>query len=125
MPIVFFLLPAILAAALSFGLTPLARRFALRVGAVDQPGPRKMHVRPTPRMGGLAVVASAFLVTALVQSVNNPAIHKIDPGLLRGLALGVLPVLAVSIWDDIRPLRVLPRFVAQFAGAGIALLFGI
>ena len=125
MPIVFFLLPALLATALSFVLTPLARRLALRVGAVDQPGPRKMHLHPTPRLGGLAVVASACVVAALVQFVNNPGLHKFDPRLLTGLALGVLPVLFVSIWDDIRPLRVLPRFLAQFAGAGVALLYGI
>lgn len=125
MPIILFVLPAILAAAISFSLTPLARRIALRVGAVDEPGPRKMHAQPTPRLGGLAVVASVSLVAVLVQAVHNPGIHKIDPSLLTGLALGVLPVLAVSIRDDIRPLRVFPRFLAQFAGAGIAMLFGI
>ncbi len=125
MPIIFFVLPAILAAAISFSLTPFARRLALRVGAVDQPGPRKMHAQPTPRLGGLAVVASVFLVTLLVQAVNNPGIHKIEPRLLTGLALGVLPVLVVSIRDDIRPLRVFPRFLAQFAGAGIAMMYGI
>ncbi|MGH9443119.1 MAG: glycosyltransferase family 4 protein, partial [Thermoanaerobaculia bacterium] len=125
MPVVFFLLPAILAAAISFSLTPLVRRIALRVGAVDEPGPRKVHARPTPRLGGLAVVASAIVVAALVQSVHNPGIHKIDPSLLAGLAFGVLPVLLISIWDDIRPLRVLPRFIAQFAGAAVALHFGI
>ncbi len=125
MPIILFVLPAFVAAGISFALTPLARRLALRVGAVDQPGPRKMHVQPTPRLGGLAVVAAVFIVAGLTQTIGLPGLHTIDASLLRGLALGVLPILVISICDDIRPMPVLPRFLAQFAGATIALLSGI
>src|SRR5258708_7038865 len=120
MPVVFFVLPAAVAAAISFALTPLARRLALRIGAVDQPGPRKLHVHPTPRLGGLAFVASVFIVTWLGRAFGVPGLQAIDSNLLKGLAFGVLPILFVSIWDDIRPLRGLPRFLAPFAGAASA-----
>src|SRR3982750_3899561 len=53
-----FALPGIVAAFLSLLLTPLAAWIAVRVGAIDMPGERKVHKTPIPRLGGLAVVAS-------------------------------------------------------------------
>jgi UDP-GlcNAc:undecaprenyl-phosphate GlcNAc-1-phosphate transferase len=47
-------------------LTPLAARFATASGAIDAPGAaRRVHVRPIPRGGGLAVAASFVIVGAL------------------------------------------------------------
>ena len=60
-----FLLPGMFAALLSYGLAPFAATLAARVGAMDQPGPRKIHDRPIARLGGVAVVASVFIVAAL------------------------------------------------------------
>ena len=63
-------LPAILgtgvaAAVLAFLLTPLAMRVATHFGAIDNPDSgRRIHVRPIPRAGGLAVVV-AFVVVGL------------------------------------------------------------
>jgi UDP-GlcNAc:undecaprenyl-phosphate GlcNAc-1-phosphate transferase len=55
-------LPAILvmvaALALSAALVPLSRALARKLGVMDQPGPRKVHAAPMPRMGGLAVFLS-------------------------------------------------------------------
>jgi UDP-N-acetylmuramyl pentapeptide phosphotransferase/UDP-N-acetylglucosamine-1-phosphate transferase len=45
-----FVAPAVLTACLSFALT----RLAIRVGAVDRPGPHKIHSTTVPRLGGLA-----------------------------------------------------------------------
>jgi UDP-GlcNAc:undecaprenyl-phosphate GlcNAc-1-phosphate transferase len=55
-------LPAILvmvaALALSAALVPLSRALARKLGVMDQPGPRKVHATPMPRLGGLAVFLS-------------------------------------------------------------------
>jgi UDP-GlcNAc:undecaprenyl-phosphate GlcNAc-1-phosphate transferase len=51
----FFLVPFIVALV----LTPWLVRLARRVGVLDQPGARKLHVEPTPYLGGLAVVAAS------------------------------------------------------------------
>jgi UDP-GlcNAc:undecaprenyl-phosphate GlcNAc-1-phosphate transferase len=123
--ILLLVLPALCAAAISFAATPLIRRFALRFGAVDMPGPRKMHLQPTPRLGGLAVVLAVMAVLGLGRIVPVPGLPLLELPLFLALALGVVPVLFVSIWDDFRPLGILPRFAAHFAGAAIALLFGI
>jgi UDP-GlcNAc:undecaprenyl-phosphate GlcNAc-1-phosphate transferase len=42
--------------------TPLAAMVAWRVNAIDYPAARKIHGRPTPRLGGLAILASLIVV---------------------------------------------------------------
>jgi UDP-GlcNAc:undecaprenyl-phosphate GlcNAc-1-phosphate transferase len=69
--VTFEALPAILvtgaiAALMAFLLTPWAMRFATRTGAIDEPDSgRRIHVRPIPRAGGLAV-AAAFVLVGLI-----------------------------------------------------------
>ena len=49
----------LLSLLVSAGATPLVRRLALAVGAVDHPGARRVHSRHIPRLGGIAIVALA------------------------------------------------------------------
>lgn len=76
MTVFLFVLPAFIAAVLSFALTPAARRLALRVGAIDEPGPRKVHQTPVPRLGGLAVLAAIALVLGAMGVVSIPGIFE-------------------------------------------------
>ena len=55
----------LVAGAAALVLTPLAARFAARVGAVATPRDRDLHDSPTPRMGGLAILAGVLLAGAL------------------------------------------------------------
>ncbi len=55
----------IIAFVVSLTLTPLVRRLAFRIGAVDKPDARKVHIAPIPRIGGLAIVI-AWLVPFLL-----------------------------------------------------------
>jgi len=50
----------LLASVVSFLVTPLARRLAFAIGAVDRPDPRKIHRLPTARLGGLAVLLGFY-----------------------------------------------------------------
>ena len=50
-----YLLVLCVAAAVTYLLTPVARRFALRFGAMAEPRDRDVHAVPTPRLGGLAI----------------------------------------------------------------------
>ena len=119
-----FILPALVAAALAFGLTPLVARLAVRVGAMDIPDARKVHDRPIPRLGGLAVVASIALVFGGAQWL--PAGHwELPLHLATGLGLGVLPILLVSICDDIRSVGARQKLMAHTLGAVIAVALGI
>lgn len=117
------LAPAAAAGLLAWLLTPVSVWLAWRVGAIDHPGPRRVHARPIPRLGGLAVVVSTVLVLGAVGALGAPrwAAPSVSFGILAGLA----PILVVSIRDDISPVRALPKFTAHAIGAGVAMLSGV
>jgi UDP-GlcNAc:undecaprenyl-phosphate GlcNAc-1-phosphate transferase len=97
------LLAAILALvgafALSVCLVPLAARAARRVGVMDEPGPRKVHARATPRLGGLALFLS-FNGVVLAGCVALPEpMHRVQ-GKLFGLLAGAALAFAIGLADD-------------------------
>ena len=52
------------ALVLALGITPVARRMAHQFGVLDQPNARKVHVKPTPLLGGVAIYI-AFVLALL------------------------------------------------------------
>lgn len=119
-----FVLPAVTAGALAFALTPLTAWFARRVGAVDLPGERKVHSAPIPRLGGLAVVASvASVLTASFFFSARP--WQIPVQLLPGFALGILPIIGVSLIDDVRGVGHGKKFLFHGLGAATAVALGV
>lgn len=125
MKILLLLLPAGVAAVLALALTPIAKRLALAVGAVDLPDERKVHKTPIPRLGGVAVVASVLVTTLLVVTGVVPIPKEPRISLVLAIAAGLLPVFAVSVWDDIRPRRALLKLAAHTLGATVAVAFGV
>jgi UDP-GlcNAc:undecaprenyl-phosphate/decaprenyl-phosphate GlcNAc-1-phosphate transferase len=125
MTIAHFLAPAAVAAFLSYLLTPSAGRLALWIGAVDHPGPRKIHERPIPRLGGIAVICAVAVVAAAAWLLM-PSVEQLLPGTMcLGIAFGLLPIIAVSVRDDIQPLGPGQKFIAHVLGACIAVSFGV
>jgi len=95
------------------------RAFALRVGMVDLPGPRKVHLTPIPLLGGLAIYAA--VVIAVLLAFNGPARTQI-----AGILIGATLVAAVGILDDRGLLHhQVKLFVGMPLAAGILLLSGI
>lgn len=77
----------------SLGITIPVRRFAVRVGMVDQPGPRKIHLEPIPLLGGVAIY-TAVLVASLI-SYHGQAFSRI-----LGILAGATFLLLVGTLDD-------------------------
>ena len=50
-----YFLTLLVTAAVTYLLTPLVRRLAIRIGAVPMARDRDVHAVPIPRMGGLAM----------------------------------------------------------------------
>jgi UDP-GlcNAc:undecaprenyl-phosphate/decaprenyl-phosphate GlcNAc-1-phosphate transferase len=95
------------------------RAFALRVGMVDLPGPRKVHHAPIPLLGGLAMYAA--VVIAVLLAFQGPARAQI-----AGILIGATLVATVGILDDRGLLHhQVKLFVGMPAAAGILLATGI
>jgi UDP-GlcNAc:undecaprenyl-phosphate/decaprenyl-phosphate GlcNAc-1-phosphate transferase len=77
----------------SMMLTVPVRALALRVGMVDLPGPRKVHVRPIPLLGGLAMYGGVML--AIVFAFDGPARQQ-----SAGIVTGATLVAVVGFLDD-------------------------
>jgi len=107
-------------------LTPVVRRFAVRLGAMDAPDERRVHARVTPRLGGIAIVA-AFFFSLFALSVTRSEVAQIffaTPKLITGLALGGLLVCALGALDDIRGVRAWHKLWVQVMAAVAAYACG-
>jgi UDP-GlcNAc:undecaprenyl-phosphate GlcNAc-1-phosphate transferase len=103
----------------SLGLTVPVRQLALRTGMVDQPGPRKVHVKPMPLLGGLAIYFGVLI--ALLVSMDGPALREVI-----GIYLGATLVAVVGILDDRGLLHhQIKLFGAMPAAAVILIVSGI
>ena len=106
------------AALTAYILTPAAGRFARRIGAVDRPGaPRRIHDRPIPRMGGLAVFAG-FLLGALQA-------YRGEPVPLRGILTGCALVTLLGAADDRFSLPPSAKLLGELVCAAAAIRGGV
>jgi UDP-GlcNAc:undecaprenyl-phosphate GlcNAc-1-phosphate transferase len=123
---VLYILLAIAAAGLSFLATPLVRVTAVRVGAVDEPDARRVHVGRVPRLGGVAVLAAglATLLLAPLAGVRPLALLALEGWHLGWLLAGVLLTVATGVVDDVWGIGPLPKLASQTAAAGCALAGG-
>jgi UDP-GlcNAc:undecaprenyl-phosphate GlcNAc-1-phosphate transferase len=107
----------VMAAALvvSAALVPPVRSLARRTGVLDSPGPRKVHLIPTPRLGGIAVFA-AFTATVVGGYLALP--HA-----------SAWPWIGERFGAELTLLqeahRTAPKLAAVLSGASIAFLIGL
>lgn len=120
-----YLYVLLVAAAVTFLTTPLARRLARRIGAFTPVRDRDVHTVPTPRMGGTAMLAG-FLVALLTASRipfleplfrDNPASWAVMGGATAVCLLGVA--------DDLWSLDPVTKFAGQALIAGMMAWQGI
>ncbi len=113
------LLAFLVAASASLLLVVPVRALALRVGMVDLPGPRKVHLKPIPLLGGLAMYAGVML--GILFAFDGPARAQ-----SIGIVTGATLVAAVGFLDDRGWLHhQLKLFVAMPLAAVILLASGI
>ena len=115
-------LPALAAVVVAFVLAPLTARLAVRVGAIDLPGRRKTHAAPTPRLGGLAVVGAIAAVWAAAFWLFGVSLPR---ELSIGLVAGGLPILAVSVIDDMRGVSAGRKLLVHITAASFAVAAGV
>lgn len=91
---------------------PLLQRLALHIGAVDQPGGRKVHTVPIPRIGGV-LITFTFLLTTLIFIPLEPPI--------RAILVGAVMISAMGLTDDLIGLNPWVKFGVQWLVAAFFL----
>jgi UDP-GlcNAc:undecaprenyl-phosphate GlcNAc-1-phosphate transferase len=105
------------AMTVSFLMCPLVKSFAYKIGAIDVPKDnRRMHKKPVPRLGGLAIFLGFMIAILLFVPIDHP---------LRGILLGATVIVVLGVVDDITPLRAGFKFIVQIGAALIAVYHGV
>jgi len=126
--------------AIAWPMTWVCRRTAARLGHLDQPGHRKIHDRPIPVTGGIAIfwaialpmltvmAAAWWLPTDIWRSIAPAATDHL-PGLRSQTAMGLTLIgclaglHAVGVIDDRRHLGPVLKLVIQLAAAVVLATF--
>lgn len=114
----------IVALIISFAATPLVKKLAFKIGAVDVPkDKRRMHKKPMALLGGLAIFYG-FIVSVLCFSDYRLPSGGINWSLFGILAGGVI-ITVLGIFDDIKPRKAIFKFLIQIVAAAIPVLLNV
>lgn len=97
-------------------VTPFVIKLALKIGAVDQPNKRKVHVKPMPRIGGLAIFIGVIIGYFLSGVYFIP---------ITAISLGGMVILLLGIWDDLKTLSAKTKLIVQMFAAIIVISSGL
>ena len=114
---------ALAALAVSLAATPVVMALARRSGALDRPGPRRVHREPVPTLGGLALVAAVLGVAWAARVLPGPA-SALDARPLAGLTLAAIPIVALGVRDDLAGVTPWVKLALQACAALVLVLFG-
>ncbi len=110
-----YILPFLTSMAISLILTPLVRKLAIKIGAVDIPKDnRRVHKEPMPLIGGLAIFFAVIIATLTFLPLTKEIISII---------LGRTIIVMGGIIDDLRELNPKAKFLFQIV-AGLILIIG-
>jgi len=125
-----YIQPLVVAAIITCGLTFSVKALAEKFGIFDNPSPRKIHHKPIPRLGGVAIVI-AFLLVTIGYSLASPRFHFglekifIFDQKMVGVWLGALVLLVLGIIDDIRGVKPLFKLFWHIVAASLVVIFGL
>lgn len=104
--------------AAAVGFTPITRRLAFHFGVLDQPSARKVHQRPTPLLGGLAIYGA--LVLALI--FFSPPFYLVEFG---AILAGATWLVLVGFVDDRQGMQPLVKMLGQIIAGAVLIAAGI
>jgi UDP-GlcNAc:undecaprenyl-phosphate GlcNAc-1-phosphate transferase len=110
-----FILPLITALVLSMVIIPVMVRFAPRLGMIDKPDSRKVHVKPIPRVGGVGIFFGTLIPLFLLIPVDQA---------LAAYYFGALVLFAFGIMDDCKELGHYVKFIGQFIAVIAVVYYG-
>jgi UDP-GlcNAc:undecaprenyl-phosphate GlcNAc-1-phosphate transferase len=109
---------AIITALISFLSTPIVKKIAIKVNAIDTPkDARRIHKKPTPVMGGLAIYVAFVFGVILYNGILTPT--------QTGILIGATIIVIGGVIDDIKDLRPRYKLLIQVIAAICLLQSGI
>ena len=107
---------AILCFLLSLVITPLIKRLAIKIGAVDQPNHRKVHQKVMPRLGGLAIFISMLVGVLILQP---------DSQYFWPIILGSTIIIITGFLDDLYEISPKVKLLGQVIATTIVIIGGV
>ncbi len=108
------------AAIISMVITPLSIPWAQRLSIVARPSHRKVHQKPIPSWGGIALLAGT-----VVGTVTSWALQRMFPPQAIGIFLGLALLTVLGTLDDRHSLSAKAKLMGQIIAALLPLLFGL
>lgn len=94
---------------------PIVKKIANFIGAMDIPNERKVHTKPIPRLGGLAIYAGFLLGYMFFGQ------HSVQ---MNAILIGSIIIVITGIFDDIKPIPAKWKFLCQIVGSSVIPLYG-
>lgn len=114
--IIFLALTFVVAFVFSFAATPIAYRLAFKVGAVDVPrDKRRMHKKPTPRIGGVAIIFGFLVALCCFGRLTRE---------LTAILCGASIIAVMGFIDDCKNLDAKLKFAIQIIAALVVMIGG-
>ncbi len=109
----------ITALVISFAGAPVAKIIAYKIGAIDVPkDTRRMHKKPIPRLGGIAIFAG-FYISAILFDTGYMSKE------IRGMLIGSIIIIALGMFDDVLALKPMQKFGFQVIATLIPIFCGV
>jgi UDP-GlcNAc:undecaprenyl-phosphate/decaprenyl-phosphate GlcNAc-1-phosphate transferase len=99
----------------SIFITPLVKKFAIKIGATDAPNQRKVHQKVMPRLGGAAIYIS-FIIGLLIMHPESPYATSI--------IIGSVIIILTGLFDDIYELSAKVKLLGQLGAAFVVVFMG-
>ncbi|OEH92181.1 glycosyltransferase family 4 protein [Bacillus solimangrovi] len=113
---------AIFCFLLTLVLTPLVKRLAIKIGAVDKPNQRKVHQRIMPRLGGLAIYLSTMAGLLIAMPMLNDVQNSVS---IWPILIGATIIIITGVLDDMYELSPKVKLTGQIMAAVIVILGGV
>ena len=96
-------------------IIPFIKKIAIHIGALDIPNKRKVHSKPMPRLGGLAMFLGFLFGYMLFGEPSST---------MNSILIGSFIIVLTGTVDDIKPLKTSVKFIAQVMAAAVITLYG-
>ena len=107
----------VISIAVAFVTAPLSIRIAHLLGVIDRPkDARRVHKKPIPRFGGMSIFLGSMAAMTIPAGMNQ----KITIAMLGGMLMYLL-----GIWDDIKDIKPVVKFIGQWAIASLVYMLGV